>query len=190
MSRTNHIGNQAADQKLCDGIKNNPQSFPLVIVGGKPVAAADAVAMLQARIDATARIAPAKTAWLGAVKAARDERARSLAVITAVRQAILAAFADSVDTLGRYGLKPRKQRVTSPQTQVVAAAKARATRTARHTMGSRQKQAVKGDVKDVVITPVTSSAPPQPAPAGATASPQSVAPAGAAATTAAPAKLG
>jgi hypothetical protein len=182
MSKNSQIENQVADQKLCDGIKNNPQSFPLVLVGGKPVAAADAVALLQARIDAASRVPPARIAWLGAVKAARDEREKSLAAITAVRQAILAAFADSADTLGGYGLKPRKQRVTSPQTQVVAAAKARATRAARHTMGSRQKQAVKGDVKDVVLTPVTSSASPQPAPAGATAS--------STATTGAPAKLG
>jgi hypothetical protein len=100
------------------------------------------------------------------VQAERDERAKSRALVTGVRQALQAAFADSAETLAKYGLKPRKKPVVSPQTRVAAAAKAKATRAARHTMGSNQKKAVKGDVTAVSVTPVKSSGSPL---AGATA---------------------
>jgi hypothetical protein len=61
-----------------------------------------------------------------------------------MRQALLVAFADQVDVLADFGLTGRKTRVVTPEEKVTAAAKARATRAARHTMGKRQKAAIKG----------------------------------------------
>ena len=55
------------------------------------------------------------------------------------RNRMTAAFGDSAELLGQYGLKPRKPTVASPATRVAAAAKAKATRAARHTMGSKQR---------------------------------------------------
>jgi hypothetical protein len=45
----------------------------------------------------------------------------------------------------------------TPEQKVAAAAKLKATRAARHTAGSVQKKAVKGDVTGVIVTPVTSA---------------------------------
>jgi hypothetical protein len=45
-----------------------------------------------------------------------------------------------VDALATFGLTPRKPRVVSPEARVAAAAKAKATRAARHTMGKKQKK--------------------------------------------------
>src|SRR5207237_10065472 len=64
-----------------------------------------------------------------------------------LRQTIRVAFANSVDLLGRYGLTPKKARVISPEASVAAAAKARATRLARHTMGPKQKAQIQGTVE-------------------------------------------
>src|ERR1700742_2672847 len=99
---TSHADALVADQKLRDGIKSNQQSFPTLVVGGKPVVAADVIVMLQARIDSINRAIQAKTAWTDAVKAVRETRATSQAVIAAVRQAYVAATPDSADTLGQY----------------------------------------------------------------------------------------
>jgi hypothetical protein len=201
MTKVNRTNQQLADQTLLAGIQGNPQSFPLLVVGGKTVTVADAIAVLQARVDATNRVATTRAAWQEAMKAEEDERADTRAVVTGVRRGLQAAFDDSPETLGKYGLKPRKAPAVPVHVRVAAAAKAKATRAARHTMGSKQKQAVKGDVTDVVITPVTASTSSQPAAIGATTAPASAAaaassapsaPAGttAPATPSAPAKLG
>jgi hypothetical protein len=155
MSNINRSQSQLADQSLFDGITQNPQPFPLVMMGGKPVAATEVTTALQARLDTNRRALSARVAMQAAVKADRDEREKSRALVTAVRSALQTAFAESPETLAKFGLKPRKQPVVSPETRVAAAAKARATRAARHTMGSNQKKQVKGDVSGVVVTPVT-----------------------------------
>jgi hypothetical protein len=78
--------------------------------------------------------------------------------------------------LADFGLTPKK--VPTPPTveaKAAAAAKRASTRAARGTMGSKQKQDVKGDVTGVTVTPVTApTAKPvatSPAPAPATATP-------------------
>jgi hypothetical protein len=86
-------------------------------------------------------------------------------------------YSESPDVLADFGLTPRK--VPTPLTtaqRAVANAKREATRKARGTTSKKAKQAVKGNVVDVVVTPVTagppvasSAAPTPPAPAaGAT----------------------
>jgi hypothetical protein len=197
MPKINRTTQQLGDQTLLAGIQGNPQSFPLLVVGGKAVTAADAIVVLQTRIDSSNRVASTRAAWQEAVKAEEDEHASTRAVVSGVRRGIQTAFDDSPETLGKYGLKPRKTATVSAHVRVAAAAKAKATRSARHTMGSKQKQAVKGDVTDVVVTPVTASRSSQPAATEATTAPASAAPpaspatsAPAPATPAAPAKLG
>jgi len=75
--------------------------------------------------------------------------------------------------LADFGIQPPKVRVPlTVEAKAAAAAKRAATRAARHTMGSQQKKAVKGDVTGIVMTPIT-AAPPTvttPAPAGSPSS--------------------
>ena len=66
------------------------------------------------------------------------------------------AFAHSSEALAEFGLEPKKKRRPATAEEVlVSAAKLRATRAERRTMGKRQKAAIKGNVTGVVITPVT-----------------------------------
>ena len=154
-NRTNEI---AADQKLIDGLPKHAATLPSFLIAYEAVQ-------------------PAKATWQATIQQARSEIAATKSVVSAVKQAILTAFAGQVDTLADFGLTPRKVRVLSPQQKVAAAAKSKATRAARHTTGSVQKQAVKGDVTGVVVTPVTSApgtvvsppgGPASPTPAGST----------------------
>jgi hypothetical protein len=73
---------------------------------------------------------------------------------------VKAAFGNAPDVLADFGLHPKKAR--TPQTveaKAVSAAKRKATRAARHTMGSKQKKGVKGAVTGIVVTPVTAPQP-------------------------------
>lgn len=55
--------------------------------------------------------------------------------------------------LGDFGVSPRKTTKLTPEQEVQAIAKRKATRAARHTMGAKQKLAVKGVVADPVEGP-------------------------------------
>jgi hypothetical protein len=59
--------------------------------------------------------------------------------LAGLKQALLVAFAGQIDALADFGLTPRKVHVFTPEQRIAAAAKSRATRAARHTMGSKQK---------------------------------------------------
>jgi hypothetical protein len=154
---------EAADQAMFDGIKENAQSLTFVVVAGKQVPPADILAVLQKRLDSNRHVVTTRLVWQDAVKADRDERAQSQALVNGVRQSLQSAYADSADTLGKYGLKPRKPRVVSTDAKVAAAAKAKATRAARHTMGSKQKAQIKGTVEVPVTSLPASSQPGTPA---------------------------
>ncbi len=138
-----------ADQNLADGLDEIAATIPTIIVGGAPVATKDIVAALHARIAAARVATSTRATWQAAVRSERDEREKTKALVGVVKQTLLASFAGQVDALARFGLTPRKPRVVSPDTQVAAAAKARATRAARHTMGKKQKAEIKGAVPEV-----------------------------------------
>jgi hypothetical protein len=89
------------------------------------------------------------------------------------------SFAGSPDVLADFGLKAKKARtpLTIPQ-KAASAAKAKATRAARHTMGTKQKMAVKGTVTTIVTSadaaaakPASTSPPTSPAPQATTPAP-------------------
>jgi hypothetical protein len=164
---TNRSTSLATDQKLIDGLNKHVTTIPTWVIGGASYKSADLVAILQARIASANRARDAKPVWLAAVKADRDEQAKTKTVVSGLRQALQVAFAGSVEVLADFGLAPRKPSVTTPEQRTAAALKAKATRAARHTVGPKKKAAVKGAV---IITPATAQPlPPAPAPAPALA---------------------
>ncbi len=85
--------------------------------------------------------------------------------------------------LGTFGLTPRNPRVVTPETQVIAAAKARATRAARHTMGKKQRADIVGALDSNVVVTIPVPAPVVPSKPAAIASAPSPAPTQSAPTT-------
>ena len=79
-------------------------------------------------------------------------------VMSAFVQFLRAAFGNQPDVLADFGLVPRK--AATPLTveqKATAAAKRKATRAARNTMGAVQKKSVKGTVTGVTITPLAAT---------------------------------
>jgi len=151
----------AADQKFIDGLNKHSQTITSLVIGGTSLTTAAIIGILQARLDAANAAQSTRAAWLNAVKADKDERAKTRTFRAGLRQALQVAFAGSIDALADFGLTPRKPRVVTPEKKAAAAAKAKATRAARHTMGKKQKAEIKGTVP--ATAPATSPAASAPA---------------------------
>ncbi len=136
----------AADQAMIDGIQKLLANIATLPVGGTNMTPADIVKVFQTRVDAGKAAQAAETARTAAVKADRDERVKTAAFARAFRRIVLGMFQEDPNTLGIFGLKAPKARKVKVTTKAEAVAKNKATRTARGTVGSKKKLAIKGQV--------------------------------------------
>ncbi|MGH7269037.1 MAG: hypothetical protein ACREJ3_01290 [Polyangiaceae bacterium] len=79
--------------------------------------------------------------------------------MSAFESFVKAAYGTSPDVLADFGIHPKPRVQLTVEAKVVAAAKRKATRAARHTMGAKQKMGVKGAVTGVLVTPITAATP-------------------------------
>jgi hypothetical protein len=171
-TQTSAQSQQAADQALIDGFTKHQGALPSSLtVAGAPVLLTTILSTLQSRVASRATVPPAKASYQAVVQANHDELTKSQPLASGVRQAIALMFAGQVQVLADYGLKPRK--VPAPRTpaqKAASAAKAAATRAARHTMGPVQKAKITGASPQGTAAPVATpspAAPPVTAPATA-----------------------
>ena len=167
----NRSQQQTGDQKLIDGLTKHASTIASLVIGGTSYPTTAIIANLQARLATANAALSTRATWQSAVKADIDERAKTKTFVSGLRQALLVAFAGSIDALADFGLKPRKQRAPrTPQQKAAATAKAKATRAARHTMGTVQKAAIKGTVSPTAPATAAPTAPAPTVPAAATVS--------------------
>src|ERR1700683_5083892 len=109
-------------------------------LNGKPVTTKAAVAIIQQQIVAMQASASAHTAWLQSVAKERASAKTTVApLLAALRHYVAAVFGPTSDQYLAFGFPPPKARSKSPVAKVIGAAKLRATREARNTMGSKQR---------------------------------------------------
>jgi hypothetical protein len=143
--RTSRITQKVADQKLSEGLKKHKTDVVSFAIAGTSPTVDAVLAALDARIAAESAADSARATWQTKVQVARDERSSTRVLVSGVRQALQLKYANEIDTLADFGLKPRKQPAPrTPEQRAEAVAKAKATRAARHTMGSKQKAKIKG----------------------------------------------
>jgi hypothetical protein len=143
MSTINRTKVQNADQKMVDGLTKHKAVITALAIGGRMLTPDDVIATFQARIDASNEALTTKASATAAVLAERAERARTKRFVSSARQVVRSMFGESVDLLADFGLAPPRPRRIDPQKKVEAAAKSKATRKLRHTMGKKQKAAIK-----------------------------------------------
>jgi hypothetical protein len=150
---------------LIAGTQKHPPTGSLTI-DGQEYTVASLVQELQNLDDALSAADSANAAWKDALQNLAKVNVKASPFVSAYRNWILATYGSAPATLADYGMTPRKVRTPPTAKQTVqAVAKREATRAARHTMGSKQKGAIKGDVTGVTVTPVTDpKATPAPAP--------------------------
>ncbi len=155
MASTSKLLTQAQYQALITSIPKYCANT-VFSIAGQTFTAAQAVALVQSLLDASAATAAAKAAAKEAVTAEETAIAQSAHLVQGIRQSVELAYCNSPTTLTAFDIQPRKSRKPlSTEARAVATAKLRATRAARGTTSKRQKAAIRGDVTGVIITPVT-----------------------------------
>jgi hypothetical protein len=156
---------QTSDDNLNVGLTKHESTLTSFMIAGKTVRSVDVITALQSRKNTGTAAASAKATWQASVAADRSELAQTRALVSGVKQSLQVMFAGSADALADFGLTPRKPRVVSPAAKVVAAAKAKATRAARHTQGPKQKGGIKGVLDGVNLVVTAQPAAPSASPA-------------------------
>jgi hypothetical protein len=153
--RINRLAQQTAEDQLSAGLTKHASTLPPITIAGKTISPADLIAMLQVLRTAASAADSTHAAWRAAVATNRTKRKQAATLLTGVNEWLHLAYGTSPDMLGDFGLTPRKKPVVSPEARLAGAAKARATRVARHTMGPKQKRNIKGNVAGVAIAAST-----------------------------------
>jgi hypothetical protein len=168
----------ALARQLIAGFRLHMSTISSLTVDGVSFTPAQIEAFLQELIDLRTAVDDAKSATKAKIVNEEAQapalRSRMAALVAIVK----GSFASSPDVLADFGLKPKKAATPLTIGQMAdAAAKRAATRAARHTMGPKQKQRVKGTITTIVPPPAaTAPAPVAPSPV-ANAPPRWAAPA-------------
>jgi hypothetical protein len=142
---------------LIAGTQKHPTTAPVTLVGASYTQQA-LVQALQSVVDVLDASDTAKANWKQSLKNVHDTKAKMLPLVSSYRSWIAATYGSAPSTLADFGMTPRK--VPTPLTaeqKTAAAAKRKATRAARNTLGKNQKKDIKGNVTGIVVTPVTST---------------------------------
>jgi hypothetical protein len=148
------------------GIAKHYASISTVMVDGASYTPAQLTASLQTLVDLRSAVDAARAAFEAKVENERSQLPALRKLVNALSTVVRGTFGNSPDVLTDFGITPRK--AATPLTieqKAAAAAKRSSTRQARHTMGTKQRQAIKGSVTGIVITPATAPQPVAPAPA-------------------------
>jgi hypothetical protein len=131
----NRIDQITSEQSLIAGFTKHASAITSMAILGTTQTTKDVVATLQSLIDSARAVQTTRATWQVAVQADRALRDKTKTFVSVVKQSLLAAFAGQLDTLADFGLTARKPHVATPEEKIAAAAKAKATREARHTNG-------------------------------------------------------
>jgi hypothetical protein len=187
MANVNRISKQGRAAQVSAGIQQHLLSTPSVPLGGSAYSPADLMKLVQSSIDSAKTADAANANWHSTVLAERALDAHLAPLLRELRQYVISVFGATSPVLADFGFAPPKRATRTPEEKAAAAAKAKATRAARHTAGKKQKKAVKGNVTGVVMVPITATAetpapqpvatPPAPATAPTAAAPSPLPPA-------------
>jgi hypothetical protein len=129
---------------LITGIKLHFSSTK-VLVAGQSCSMAALVAPLTQRVTSGNAVIAQRAALQAATNTDNETVASSSAFVSATVEAVYVAFGNDAAALADFGLLPRKKPSMTPAQKLAASEKAKATRAARHTLGSKQKLLVTGE---------------------------------------------
>ena len=172
MATTGKMSQAALAGQLIAGTKKHFASTSPLVFASASSTPTQVEASLQTLIDLRSEVDTAKATAKAKLAAEKTQAPALRTLMAALESFVRATFSNSPDVLADFGLAPRKARAPlTVEDKVAAAAKGKATRVARKTMGSQQKKAVKGTVTGVLVTPISAAPPIATVPAGPTAPP-------------------
>jgi hypothetical protein len=155
---------------LIAGTNKHLASATQVVLAGGTFTPAQITAKLQSLVTLRDEVNTAKASTEAKLTAERVETPSLFAFMDALMTYVKATFGNAPDVLADFGLHPKTRTPLSVEAKAAAVAKRKATRAARHTMGTQQKKGVKGAVTGIVVTPITAAPPAATAPTGSSAS--------------------
>ncbi len=167
MNRSRNTAN-AHDAQVIAGIQKHLQTASSLPLAGATFTPADLVKLVQSRIDLAGTVASNAATWHASLEAEKALNTRLLPILRGLRQYVLNAFGAASPVLADFGFAAPKEATKTPEQKAAAAAKAKATRAARHTMGKNQKKGVKGSVDAKLVVAPAAASPPAAAPPGVT----------------------
>ncbi len=150
---------QSSYMALIAGLQQNYQPGDVFDLVTGQTTCAELVTLFQGFVTSAEQTKASNQVWRNDVQAEREAEQQVRPVRAAVKSVLVGKYGKSSTKLLAYGFQPAKVPVKSTTAKSTAVAKAEATRTARGTKGSKQKQAIVGNVTGVVITPVTAGPP-------------------------------
>ncbi len=149
------------------GIDKHFSNEPTIPIDGTAMTPVDLKKALQKHVDAADATQAARATWISASSTEASLHDTTVATLASLRSFVVLKFGSKNQSmLADFGFTPRTRKVPSAEAKAAAAEKAAATRAARHTMGKRQKAAIKGVVAPAAAAPAASQAgPAAPAPA-------------------------
>ena len=152
----------AAEQTLVDGFNKHPSLIPALVINGVSQTPQQIVGTLNSRIDSAKAVVTTKATWRATIEADKALRDATKTLVSGVRESLVVAFGSQIAVLADFGLTPKAKAVLTPEQRLARAAKAKATRAARHTLGSKQKAAIKSTVTPIVTVTTAPATPPSP----------------------------
>jgi hypothetical protein len=132
------------DRSMLAGLKKHSDLLNRAIVGGILKSPAAVAARFQAHLDALDDVAAKQTAWREALSNEERLEKEIKEVMRTLDLQLTGVYGADSPTLRDFGIAPRKNVKISVEKMVQTVAKRNATRKTRHTMGKKQKKAIKG----------------------------------------------
>jgi hypothetical protein len=145
-----------AKQLIAATGKHLSNTTPVAFAGGS-FTADQITSKLQSLVDLRSNVNAAKAAAKAKLATEATQAPALRSFTRALRSFVKVSFSTSPDVLADFGINLKVREPLSVEAKAAAVAKRAATRAARHTMGSRQKEGVKGDVTGVVVTPIAAA---------------------------------
>jgi hypothetical protein len=154
-------------EQLIEGTTKHLANIGQLVIAGGTFTPAQATTELQSIVTLFADVDAARASLKAKLAAVHTEMPARRVFLSAFVSCVKGAFGNSPDVLADFGLKPKKAATAkTAEEKAAAAAKRKATRAARHVMGSKQRKAVKGAVTGIVVTPIEAPQPVSPAATG------------------------
>ena len=149
----------ALARSLIAGTNKHLGSTTQVMLAGGSYTAAQITSKLDQLVRLRTDVDAAKATTTAKLAVEKTDMPALRIFMDALVSFVKAAYGNAPDVLADFGLHPKVVTPLTVEAKAAAAAKRKATRAARNTMGSKQKKSVKGDVIGITLTPVTAAHP-------------------------------
>jgi hypothetical protein len=147
------------DAQIVDGIQKHLQGVSSLQLAGTTYSPADLVKLVESRASQVAAVTAANATWHAAVAAEKELNAKLAPVLQGLRQYVFNTFGAAGTVPADFGFAATARKPLTSEEKVARAAKAKATRAARHTMGKVQKKKVTGTTAAAATAAATAPAP-------------------------------